>query len=151
VSEPGNIRPEGAAAVSGASSPTDASAGELVAQASRQISELVRQELTLAKVELVDKGKHAGVGTGLFGGAGVIAFYGGAVLIAAAVAAVALALPVWLAALIIGAALMIVAGVLALTGRKQFRRAVPPMPEKAAESVKTDVKEIKDHLSERHR
>jgi tetrahydromethanopterin S-methyltransferase subunit C len=150
VSEPGSIRPDRTAAEHG-SSTDGASTVELVAQASRQISDLVRQELTLAKTELVDKGKHFGLGTGLFGGAGVLTVYGGAVLVGAAVAALALVWPVWLAALVIGVALLVIAGVLALTGRMQIRRAVPPMPEQAAASVKTDVHEIKDHLSERDR
>lgn len=150
MSEPGSIRPDRTAAEHG-SSTDGASTVELVAQASRQISDLVRQELTLAKTELVDKGKHFGLGTGLFGGAGVLTVYGGAVLVGAAVAALALVWPVWLAALVIGVALLVIAGVLALTGRMQIRRAVPPMPEQAAASVKTDVHEIKDHLSERDR
>jgi hypothetical protein len=150
VREPANTRPDRTVAHYGTS--TDgASTGELVAQASRQISDLVRQELTLAKTELVDKGKHFGLGTGLFGGAGVFAVYGGAVLLAAAVAALSLVWPVWLAALVIGVALLLIAGLLAIIGRTQLRRAVPPMPEQAAASVKTDVHEIKDHLHERHR
>ncbi len=146
-----NIRPARGAAGPEVDGQSDASAGALVAQASRQISELVRQEMALAKAELVDKGKHAGVGTGLFGGAGVIALYAVAVLIGAAVAALALVWPLWLAALVVGAALLVVAAVLGVTGRKQFKQAVPPMPEQAAESVKTDVQEIKDHLTERNR
>jgi hypothetical protein len=150
VREPANTRPDRTVAHYGTS--TDgASTGELVAQASRQISDLVRQEFTLAKTELVDKGKHFGLGTGLFGGAGVFAVYGGAVLLAAAVAALSLVWPVWLAALVIGVALLVIAGLLAIIGRTQLRRAVPPMPEQAAASVKTDVHEIKDHLHERHR
>ena len=148
--EPANTRPD--RTVAHYETSTDgASTGELVAQASRQISDLVRQELTLAKTELVDKGKHFGLGTGLFGGAGVFAVYGGAVLLAAAVAALSLVWPVWLAALVIGVALLVIAGLLAIIGRTQLRRAVPPMPEQAAASVKTDVHEIKDHLHERHR
>lgn len=146
MSEPGGVRPARQATEPAG----DASTGELVAQASRQISDLVRQELALAKAELVEKGKHAGIGTGLFGGAGVVAFYGGAILLAAAVAALSLVWPVWLAALVVGVVLLIIAGVLSLAGRKQFGQAVPPMPEQATASVKTDVHEIKDHLSERH-
>lgn len=149
MGEAGNIRP-GRPAAEPAEDGAKASTGELVAQASRQISELVRQELALAKAELVEKGRHAGFGAGLFGGAGVVAFYGGAVLIAAAVAALALALPVWLAALIIGVVLLAVAGVLSLTGRRQLGQAAPPLPRHATASVKTDIHEIKDHLSERH-
>jgi len=148
VSEPGDIRSR-----RGATEPageTNASTGELVAQASRQISDLVRQELALAKAELMEKGKHAGIGTGLFGGAGAVAFYGGAALVGAAVAALALVWPVWLSALVIGVALLAIAGALSLAGRRQFGQAVPPTPEQATASVRTDVHEIKDHLSERH-
>lgn len=128
----------------------DDSTGELVSRATRQLSDLVHQELALAKAELTEKGKEAGRGAGLFGGAGTVAFYGGATLIAAAVAGLAVALPVWAAALIVGVVLLAIAGLLAAAGRSRMRRATPPVPEQTAESVKTDVQEIKDHLKERH-
>ncbi|MCO5969021.1 phage holin family protein [Actinoallomurus soli] len=128
----------------------DESTGELVGKATRQLSELVHQELALAKAELTEKGKEAGRGAGLFGGAGTVAFYGGATLVGAAVAALAVALPVWAAALIVGVVLLAIAGLLAAAGRSRMRRATPPVPEQTAESVKTDVHEIKDHLKERH-
>ena len=51
-------------------------------RASEQISRLVRDELALAKAELTEKGKHAGIGVGLFGGGGVLALYGVGALIA---------------------------------------------------------------------
>ncbi|MEV5754012.1 phage holin family protein [Actinoallomurus sp. NPDC052308] len=135
-----------------AGSPTehDDSTGELVSRATRQISELIHQEFALAKAELADKGKEAGRGAGLFGGAGTVAFYGGATLIGAAVAGLAVALPVWAAALIVGVVLLAIAGLLAAAGRSRLRRATPPLPEQATESVKTDVHEIKDHLKEGH-
>lgn len=134
----------------GGSPPEDASAGELLAQATRQISELVHQELALAKAELADKAKNAGRGAGLFGGAGVVAFYGGAALVGAVVAALALMWPVWAAALVVGLVLLAAAGVLVLTGRKELGRAVPPVPTQTAASVREDVHEIKDHLHGRH-
>ncbi|MCW2947801.1 MAG: hypothetical protein JWR24_4518 [Actinoallomurus sp.] len=147
VREPGNTRPATAADTS----PTaGASTGELVAQASRQISDLVGLELALARAELAEKGKDAGRGARLFGGAGVIAFYGGGAVVVAAVAGLAVVWPVWAAALVVGVVLLAVAGVLVLAGRKQFGRAGPPVPEKATASMKADVREIKDHLSERH-
>src|SRR3954451_24381964 len=61
--------------------------GELVRQVSEQISRLVRDELALAKVEMTQKGKRAGVGAGLLGGAGVVALYGVAALLTAVVLA----------------------------------------------------------------
>jgi Putative Actinobacterial Holin-X, holin superfamily III len=39
--------------------------------------------------------------------------------------------------------LLAVAGVLALTGRKQVERGTPPLPEQAIESTKRDVDEVK--------
>jgi MFS family permease len=123
---------------------TDAGVGELVNRASQQISELIRAELRLAVAEIKGKGRHAGFGAGLFGGAGVVAAYGGGAVVAAVIAALALAMPVWVAALIVGVILLAVAGVLALTGRKQLSQALPPIPEQAADSAKADIHEIKE-------
>lgn len=116
--------------------------GELVSRATRQVSDLLHAEVRLAVTELKDKGRHAGRGAGLFGGAGLVALYGAGALVAAAIAAIALALPVWLAALIVGVALLVVAGILALMGRMDTRQAVPPTPERAMDSTRKDVAEI---------
>src|SRR4051794_11098159 len=105
----------------------DQSTSELVQRASEQISRLVRDELALAKAELAEKGKHAGVGVGLFGGGGAVALYGLGALIAAAILGLANAVPAWLSALIVAVVLFAVAGALALIGRKQVSKAVPPM------------------------
>jgi uncharacterized membrane protein YqjE len=127
-------------------------AGELVKDLSTQVSTLVRQELELAKVELTEKGKQAGIGAGMFGGAGLLALYGVGALVAAAIFALATALDGWLAALIVAAALFVVAGVLALMGRARTKRAVPPMPEQTVETLKEDVRYTKEHVAEaRHR
>ena len=128
----------------------DQSTSELVQRASEQISRLVRDEITLAKAELAEKGKHAGIGIGLFGGGGVLAMYGVGALIATLIIVFDLFLPLWLAALIITVALFLVAGVLALIGKNQVSKAVPPEPSAAIESVKADVDEVK-HAVERGR
>ncbi|QFG27671.1 phage holin family protein [Actinomadura sp. WMMB 499] len=118
--------------------------GELVRQATQQVSDLMRAELRLAVAELKDKGRHAGTGAGLFGGAGLVALFGVGVLLAAAVAAIALVLPVWAAALIVGGALMLAAGLLALMGRGQAKRATPAKPEQAAQEARQTVAELKE-------
>jgi uncharacterized membrane protein YqjE len=118
--------------------------GELVSRASQQVSELIRAELRLAVMELKDKGKHAGTGAGLYGGAGLVAMYGVGALIAAVIAALALAMPLWASALIVGVVLLVVAAVLAAMGRGQTKRAVPPKPEQAMDSARRDVAEIKE-------
>jgi hypothetical protein len=122
----------------------DASTGELVKTAAEQISRLVRDELALAKAEMAEKGKKAGVGAGLFGGGGVIALYGVAALLAAAVLGLDVAMPAWLAALIVAVVLFAVAGVLALMGRNRLKQGVPPVPQETVASVKADINEVKE-------
>jgi uncharacterized protein YacL len=119
------------------------SAAELVKQLSEQTSTLVRQEVELAKAELAVKGKRAGLGIGMFGGAGLFVLYAVGALVAAAILALATAVAAWLAALIVAAVLGSVAAVLALQGRTQVNQATPPVPEEAAESVKEDVEWVK--------
>ena len=99
------------------SDPTSATTGELITRLSSQISELVRGELALAKAELAQKGKRAGIGAGLAGTAGVLALYGVGALITTVIAALALVLPVWAAALIVAVVIFIVAGVLGCWAR----------------------------------
>jgi uncharacterized membrane protein YqjE len=122
---------------------SDRPLGDLVQDLSQQTAALVRQEMRLAQVELQEKGKHAGIGVGMFGGAGLVALYGAAALIAAVIMLIATGLEPWIAALIVGVVLLAVAGVLALLGRKQVDRATPPKPERAMESVQRDVEHVK--------
>jgi uncharacterized membrane protein YqjE len=124
---------------------TDEPLGATVHRLSEQIPELVRSELRLAQAELTEKGKHAGVGIGLFSGAGLLALYGLAGLLTTAVIALDLVLPLWLAALIVSVALFAAAGVAALVGKKQVTAATPPTPERAIAGVKQDVEAVKGH------
>jgi MFS family permease len=112
---------------------------ELVKQLSEQTSRLARQEVELAKAELTAKGKRAGLGAGMFGGAAMLGFYAVGALTAAAILGLSKAVAAWLAALIVTAVLAAVAGVLALTGKKEVQEATPPVPEQTTESVKEDV------------
>ncbi|MEV8535511.1 phage holin family protein [Streptomyces sp. NPDC051211] len=123
---------------------TDESVGDLVSRASQQISELVREEMQLARVEMTQKGKRFGMGGGLFGGAGLVGILAAQALVAAVIAALALLLPVWASALIIAALLAVVAAVMAAAGKKQIAKAGTPAPEQAIDSVKADVAEIKE-------
>lgn len=124
----------------------DASIGELMSQLSAQTSRLIRDEMRLAQKEFQESAKHAGIGAGLFSVAGLLAFFGAATVIAAAVAALSLVLEVWAAALIVAAVLFVIAGVAALVGRKQAREATPAAP-KTVETVKADIQELKDARS----
>jgi MFS family permease len=115
------------------------SIAELVKQLSEQTSRLARQEVDLAKAEVTAKGKRAGIGAGMFGGAGLVGLYAVGALVAAAILGLATAVDAWLAALIVAVVLAAIAGILALQGRMKVKQATPPVPEQATESVKEDV------------
>jgi hypothetical protein len=115
-------------------------AAELLKELSEQTSTLVRQEVELAKLELAQKGKSAGVGVGMFGGASLVALYAVGALTAAIVLILATAMSGWLAALIVAVLYGVLAGGLALAGRAQTQKATPPVPQQATESVKEDVR-----------
>ena len=117
----------------------DRSTSDLLRELSQQTGDLVRKEMELAKAELREKGKAAGIAGGMFGGAGVIALYGVGALTAAAILGLAIVLDAWLAALLVGVGYLAVAGILALTGKKKVEQATPPVPEQAIESSKEDV------------
>lgn len=119
-------------------------ASELVKHLSEQVSTLLRDELKLAQLEMSRKGKQAGVGAGLLGGAGIIALFGLACLIACAIIAISGVLSAWLAALIVGVALLATAGLAALVGKGRLSQATPPVPKETAESLKSDVEVIKE-------
>jgi uncharacterized membrane protein YqjE len=117
--------------------------GALVYDLTQQLPELIRSELRLAQAELTAKGKRAGVGIGMFGGAGMLAFFAIATLIATVVLVLDLWMPAWVAALIVAVVLLLAAAIVALAGRKQVRAATPPMPERAIEGVKQDIETVK--------
>lgn len=117
--------------------------GALVHDLSAQIPDLIRSELRLAQAELAEKGKHAGVGLGMFSAAGLLAFFGLATLVATAILALAEAIPAWLAALLVAVALLAAAGVLAMRGRSRVAAATPVTPERAVEGMREDVATLK--------
>lgn len=122
---------------------TDPTTGELINRLTEQTTQLVRSELQLAKTEMTEKAKHAGVGAGLFGGAGLIALYGVGALVATIILALATFLDPWLAALIVTVVLFVIAGIAALVGKKQVSQATPAAPARTIDSVKRDVETVK--------
>ena len=122
----------------------DRGTGELVKDLSAQVSRLVHQEVELAKTEMAEKGKKAGIGVGMFGGAAVAGLLMLGSLTACLILALALALSAWAAALIVTALWGVIAGVLALHGRAKMREIGKPVPEETIETVKEDVQWLKD-------
>jgi uncharacterized membrane protein YqjE len=113
--------------------------GELLKQLSQETTTLVRQELELAKAEMAEKGKQAGIGAGMFGGAGIVGLLALGALTACLILALTPAMKDWLAALVVAAVYAAIAGILALIGRSRVRDATPAVPEQTVETVKEDV------------
>ena len=120
---------------------------ELVKQLAEETSLLLRQELQLAKAEITQHGKRAGIGAGELGGAGLVALYALGALTACFIAALALVLPVWAAALIVAAVYGAIAGVLALVGRRELRQNLPPKPRRTERTVKEDIEWVRTRRS----
>jgi len=120
--------------------------GELFKQLSDELSTLVRQELKLAQAEMTAKGKQAGLGVGMFGGAGLAGVLALLTLTTFLVALLSEGMDVWVAALIMTVLYAAVAGVLALNGKRRISEATPPVPEQTVESVKEDVQWAKTQL-----
>jgi uncharacterized membrane protein YqjE len=116
---------------------------DLLKQLSEETSNLVRQELALAKAEMTEKGKEAGKGAGMFGAAGIVGLLALAALTAFLIGVLDTGMPFWTAALIVTVVYAAIAGVLALAGRKNIQRATPPVPEQTQDSVKEDVRWLK--------
>ena len=124
--------------------PANGSVSELVQRMSQQTSTLVRQEMQLALAEMKEKGKHAGIGVGMMGGAALMGLCALGSLVAAAILGLAeTGLDMWASALIVAAAFGVVAGIMVLMGKKEVAEAIPPKPEKAMESVQADIAEVK--------
>lgn len=119
---------------------------ELLKQLSEETTQLLRQEIELAKAEVQEKGRKAGAGAGLFGGAGVLGLLAAASLTACFILALSEVMHPALAALLVSVVYGAVAGILALRGRDKIREATPPVPEQTIETVKEDVQWAKTQM-----
>jgi lipopolysaccharide export LptBFGC system permease protein LptF len=124
------------------------SIAELLQQLTEQTTRLAQKEIELAKAEMAVKGRRIGMGAGAFGAAGLLALLALGALTAAAILGLATAVDAWLAALIVAAVYLLVAGVLALAGRSKVQEGSPPVPEQTVESVKEDVELTKQKAKE---
>ena len=122
----------------------DVSVAELVHRLSDQSTTLLRQEMRLIQAEMREKAKQAGAGAGMMTAAAVLALGGFGAIVAGLVLAIGEGLALWLSAFIVAAGLLVVAGIVALVGKRKVAEAVPPKPEEAIDSIRTDVAEIKE-------
>ena len=118
----------------------DESVAELVKDLSADVSQLVREEIALARAEMTEKGKQAGVGVGILSGAAALALATLGGTMATIIILLDLVMPLWLAALITTVVYGAVAAVLATRGRDELKEAGAPVPERARDSVKEDIR-----------
>ena len=124
------------------------STSELIRDLSEQSTRLIREEMSLARAELIEKGAQAGFGIGMFGGAGLLSLYGFGALTAGAILLLSTAIKAWMAAVIVAGGFLIVAGAAALIGKARLARAAPPVPEATIETAKQDAETIRASIKE---
>jgi hypothetical protein len=117
---------------------------DLVKQVSDEAKTLLGQEVMLAKVEMTEKAKQVGVAGGMLGGAGYISHLAALGLMLTLIFALATFMAAWVAALIVTVVLVAGAAALALAGKKRIKKAGPPVPEEAIESVKQTIETVKE-------
>ena len=121
----------------------ETSIGELIGNISDDLSQLFRQEVELAKVELKQEAAKAGKAAGMLGGAGFAGYLAVVLLSFAAVFGLANVMDAGWAALIIAVVWAIVGGVLYATGSKQLK-TVDPTPRRTVDTLKEDAKWLKN-------
>ena len=121
--------------------------GQLVADATRDISSIMRSEVALAKAEMSADAKKAGLGAGMFATAGVFAFLALILLlIAAAYGLVAAGLAPWLAFLIVGGVLLVIGAILVLLGKTSIGK-LQGKPERAIKSAQDTIAAVRPSSS----
>ena len=120
--------------------------GTVVASAVDGLRTLAREHVELAKIEVSEAASVRGRGAGMFAAAGVVGMYAIGFAAATAAAGLAVVLPVWAAILLVTVLLLIVAGVLALVGRRTLRTAPQP-GERIRETMKEDARWAQQQIS----
>lgn len=99
------------------------SLGELFGELGREVGDLVRAEIALARIELTDRASRLGRDAGMLVAGGLVAYAGFLVLLGAITLALALWLPLWLSALVVAVVVLAVGGLLVKRGLDDLKRA----------------------------
>jgi hypothetical protein len=125
----------------------DRSIGTVVKELMENISTLFRSEIALLKWELKDTAAKLGTGAAMFAGAAFVALFGVAFLfVTILLVLIRLGIPAWVSALIVTVVLFVVAGVLAMIGKKKFA-AAEFVPRESVEHIKSDIETIKSDIA----
>ena len=122
---------------------TERTLGQLVADATHDVSSIIRSEIALAKAEIGADAKKAGAGAGLFAAAGLFAFLALILLlIAAAYGLVAAGLAPWLSFLIVACVLLVLGAIMALVGKSSVGK-IKGKPERAIKNAQDTIAAIR--------
>lgn len=122
---------------------TERTLGQLVADATHDLSSIIRSEIRLAKAEIGADAKKAGAGAGLLAVAGLFAFLAVILLlIAAAYGLVAAGLAPWLSFLIVAGALLVIGVIMALVGKSKVSK-IKGKPERAIKNAQDTIAAIR--------
>jgi uncharacterized membrane protein YqjE len=124
----------------------DKSIGELLSDLTREVTTLVRKEVQLAKTEISEKVSAAIRGSILLVVAVVFAVFALQALLATAIIALANVVTPWLAALIVGGVLLVVAAICGLIGISKLKQGADVVPHQTVETVKKDVQLVREHI-----
>ena len=127
-----------------ASAHSDDTVGDLVRRLTEQTSHLVRAEATLARIEATQRAKVIGVGLGAFGAGGLLAFFGAASGVTAAILGFSNVMRPWLAAIVVAGACFLLALFIVAPGWKGIRDRRAPVPEDVVQNVKADVAAVRE-------
>lgn len=125
----------------------DRSLGELFGDLTRETSELVRQEVALAKTELTDKATKVGKDLGFLAAGGAVAYAGFLALVAAVIYFLAevVNLPLWVSALAVGLVVAAVGYFLIRKGLDALKQ-VDPVPQQTVQSLQEDAAWVKGQV-----
>ncbi len=121
----------------------ETSIGELIGNISNDLSQLFRQEVELAKVEIKQEASKAGKAAGMLGGAGFAGYLAVVLLSFAAVFGLANVMDAGWAALIIAVVWAVIGAVLFVTGRSKLK-TVDPVPHRTVNTLKEDAQWLKN-------
>jgi uncharacterized membrane protein YqjE len=111
------------------------STGQIIQDVARDLRDMVRSELRLAKAEMKETVAQAGKAAGMFGGAAVCGLFAVACFVTTCVWALSLAMPWGVAALLMAILLVCIGGALYAGGRSKMKQ-VNPVPERTVETLK---------------
>jgi uncharacterized membrane protein YqjE len=116
----------------------DRSISEVLQNIVRNVQDIVRSEVRLAKTEIIEEAGKAKTAGLLLGTGAVAAIFASFFFLLMVVYALTRVMPDWAAALTVGIVLAIVGGTLLSAGVKRFKE-IHPTPERTVETIKENV------------